>query len=231
MHIKGLIQTSLLDFPGRVALVAFVGGCNFCCPFCQNTELVLAHRDMPDIPGGEIWEMLAQRRGFVDGLVISGGEPTLQHDLAGFISTARRQGVAVKLDTNGYRPAVLRELIAGGLVDYVAMDIKSTPQKYSRAAGVSLDIERIAESVALLISSGVPHEMRTTVAPGLVEPDDVDALADLIQGTQRYVLQQYRPDNALSAEMKQVQPFSVAILEAMAARLTARGIPTSLRGT
>ena len=230
MLIKGLIKTSLLDFPGRVALVAFTGGCNFRCPFCQNSELVLAHRGMADIPLADIWALLSERRGFVDGLVVSGGEPTLQPDLADFLSEAKKLGVAVKLDTNGYRPALLGQLITSGLVEYVAMDVKSIPSKYSRAAGVALDISRIEESIELLVSSGIPHELRSTVAPGILDPGDIDELADMIDGAQRYVLQQYRPDNALSVEMRQVEPYSVSTLEAMAARMSDRGVPTSIRG-
>ena len=231
MHIKGLIKNSLVDFGGHIAAVVFTGGCNFCCPFCQNAELVTGHQQLSNIPEAEILGFLQERRGFLDGLVISGGEPTLQPDLGPWLAQIREIGLAIKLDTNGYRPQALASLIQNGLVDFVAMDIKSVPQRYHEAAGVPVDLARIQESLSILRSSGVAHELRTTVVPGIINPEDMDALAKFIAGDSPYALQQYRPEGVLRPEFQGLTPYPISILEKMAARLCALGIPAIVRGT
>jgi pyruvate formate lyase activating enzyme len=230
MQIKGLIKDSLIDYPGHIATVVFTGGCNFGCPFCQNGELVTAHQDMADIPPDQLLALLKERQGFIDGLVITGGEPTLQPDLAGFMADVKALGVAIKLDTNGYLPDRLAALLSENLADDVAMDIKAAPANYDRAAGTKVDLTRIERSIALLQGGQVPYEFRTTVVPGLVGPDDVPALAALLAGATRYTLQQYRPEGVLDPDWRQVAPYPLGTLEAMAARLKAAGIPTTVRG-
>lgn len=230
MKIKGLVKTSLIDYPGKVAYLLFTGGCNFRCPFCQNTQLVLHPETLPDVSAEEVLSSLARRRGFIDGVVISGGEPTLQPDLSDFVSRVKELELAVKLDTNGYRPDTLKELITSGLVDYVAMDVKATPSKYPQAAGVPLDFRLIEQSIALLLSSAIEYEFRTTVVPGIVTPQDVDELATLLAGAKRYALQQFQPDGVLDAAWRKVIPYPAQTLLAMAEQLQARGIPTETRG-
>ena len=231
MHIKSLVKTSLIDFPNRLASIIFVGGCNLRCPFCQNVDLVLRPSEMPDLPAEEVLASLRERRGFVDGLVISGGEPTLEADLPDFVREVAALGLAVKLDTNGYRPEVLARLIESDLVEFVAMDIKAAPRKYAQAAGLpSLQFGRIEQSLDLLRSARCDHELRTTVVPGLVAPEDADDLAEMLQGTRCYVLQQFRPDNVLDPSLQAVTPYTVQELQAMAQRLNARGVPTTTRG-
>jgi pyruvate formate lyase activating enzyme len=193
VHIKALLPASVIEYPGHIADVLYVGACNFRCPFCYNVDLVLRPECLPDLDESGLLQHLRPRVKFVDALVISGGEPTLQPDLIPFLSEVRQTGLKIKLDTNGYQPAVLGQCLERGLLDYVAMDIKSSPGKYARAAGVSVDVERIQQSIALLLHSSVDSEFRTTVVPGLVDADDVRAIVQLISGARRYYLQAFRP--------------------------------------
>lgn len=193
MKIHGFQSLTLLDYPGKVACTVFLGGCNFRCPFCQNTGLVLAPEREAVVPMEEVMGVLRKRRGMLDGVCITGGEPTLIPDLREFILRVRELGYLVKLDTNGYRPEVLENLLAEGLLDYVAMDIKSSPENYARVAGLpGLDLQRIRRSVELLMEAGVDYEFRTTVAQGLHTREDIEAIGRWLQGCRRYFLQNYR---------------------------------------
>lgn len=202
MKICGLMKTTLLDFPGHVACTIFTGGCNFRCPFCHNAELL----DMslpPEYSEEEIFAFLEKRKRTLEGVAISGGEPTLQKDLKEFIRAIReRFGLAVKLDTNGFRPAVLRELLEEGLLDYAAVDIKSGPSGYGTVAGVpGIDLAPIRETIALLKAGSLPYEFRTTVVKGLHEAADFEEIGQLIDGCGQYFLQSYRDDgNVLNRE-------------------------------
>lgn len=193
MDIKAVLPTSLIEYPGRIATVVYVGGCNFRCPYCYNVNLVLHPAQLPDIEPSELLQKLEKQRGFVDGVVITGGEPTLQRDLTTFLADIRCLGLGIKLDTNGYRPDVLQACLQQGLVDYIAMDIKSSPSKYRQAAGVAVDMERVQQSIQLLLHGGIEYEFRTTVVPGLVDLEDVQAIVKLIEGAKRYYLQYFLP--------------------------------------
>ncbi len=187
MKINGLLKLTLLDFPGHTACTVFTAGCNFRCPFCHNATLVRGEGE--DISEEEFFKFLSKRQGLLDGVCITGGEPLLQRDIADFMRRIKEMGFAVKLDTNGSFPEKLRELLESGLVDYVAMDIKSSPEGYSRAAGVRADTEKICESVELLKGCSVPFEFRTTVARGAVLPSDMEGIGKLICGCEKYFLQ------------------------------------------
>ncbi|MBQ3527594.1 MAG: anaerobic ribonucleoside-triphosphate reductase activating protein [Clostridia bacterium] len=187
MKINGLLKLTLLDFPGHTACTVFMGGCNFRCPFCHNATLVRGEGE--DITEEEFFKFLSKRQGLLDGVCITGGEPLLQRDIADFMRRIKDMGFAVKLDTNGAFPEKLRELCSRGLVDYVAMDIKSSPEGYSRAAGITVNTDKIRESVEYLLSGSVPFEFRTTVAKGAVLPSDMEGIGKLIQGAERYFLQ------------------------------------------
>ncbi len=191
MQIHGFNKTTLLDYPGLVAATVFTGGCNFRCPFCQNSDLVLDPMSQPIIPEEEVLSHLRKRKGITAGVCITGGEPTLQADLSEFIGKIKEIGMKVKLDTNGYRPEVLRNLMAAGLIDYVAMDIKSSLDGYSKVAGVSIDTEKIKESVGLLINGNIPYEFRTTVVRELHDKEAMEGIAKLIKGAGNYYLQGY----------------------------------------
>ena len=165
MQINGFNKTTLLDYPGHVACTVFTGGCNFCCPFCQNGDLVLHAGQLPQIPEEEIFQVLRKRQGILTGICVTGGEPTLQPDLDIFLSRVKELGYLVKLDSNGYRPEVLESLCGRKLVDYIAMDIKSSPENYTKTIGLpALDMGRIRASVDFIRSCGLPYEFRTTVA-------------------------------------------------------------------
>jgi pyruvate formate lyase activating enzyme len=215
--IKGFIGTSLIDYPGRVASVLFVGGCNFRCSYCHNADLVLRPSPRPTIPIEQLLATLEHRRGFVDGVVLTGGEPTLHPALAGLLRTIRAMGFAVKLDTNGSQPDVLRNWLRQGLLDYVAMDVKAPRERYPEIAGRGVDIETVSASIGVLKHCGLPHEFRTTVVPTLLDVDDVEAIARWIAGPAPYFLQQFQPHGCLDPRLEQVKPYSAAELEAMAA--------------
>lgn len=192
MRICGLQKLTLLDYPGKTACTVFTGGCNFRCPFCQNTPLVLRPGQEPDIGEDAFFDFLKKRQGLLDGVVVSGGEPTLQPDLADFLARIRELGYAVKLDTNGGKPELLASLLDAGLLDYVAMDIKNSPERYALTAGVpDLDLAPIRESAALLLERGC-GEFRTTVVQELHTPEDMAGIGRWIRGADAYFLQNFR---------------------------------------
>ncbi len=231
MQIKGWVKSTLLDYPGRVAACLFCGSCNLRCPNCHNRQLVLTPHDLPDIPDTEVFAFLQRRRGLLDGVVISGGEPTLQPDLPDFCRHVHELGFLVKLDTNGYRPEMLKHLLDQGLLDYVAMDLKAPPSKYSHLSGIDIDIQRIQQSIDVLMNGTTDYEFRTTVVPGMLTDQDIEAIARWISGAQRYFLQQFVPHNTLDPSMGRLIPYLPAQLNAMAeaartwvAQVTVRGI-------
>lgn len=191
MRIKGLQKMTLLDFPSHVACTVFLGGCNFRCPFCHNAGLVLRPLDAPDVPKEEFFSFLKKRQGVLDGVAVTGGEPTLDPNLAPFLRRIKEMGYAVKLDTNGSRPRVLAELLADGLVDYVAMDVKSSPSRYAEAAGTDA-WESVCESLEVLRESGVPYELRTTLTRELHDRETLEEMGRAIAGAPVLYLQTYR---------------------------------------
>ena len=192
MKICGLQKTTLLDFPGRVAATLFTGGCNFRCPFCHNSGLLSGDAEAA-YSVREILQFLEKRKRILEGVCITGGEPTLQPDLEDFIRDIRSLGLAVKLDTNGYRPDVLKALCQKGLLDYAAMDIKAGRDRYETAAGVcGLDMKRIDESIRFLLEGHLPYELRTTVVRGIHEAEDFRQIGPWIKGCRRYFLQTFK---------------------------------------
>lgn len=193
MEIYGLNKTTLLDYPGRVACTLFTGGCNFRCPFCQNSELVLCPDTQPVHQEQELFDFLKKRAGILSGVCITGGEPTLQPDLPAFIEKVKALGYTVKLDTNGARPDVLRHLLEAELIDYVAMDIKNAPGRYAETAGIpGLNIGPIQKSVSLIRDSGLDYEFRTTVVKELHSEDDMRVIGKWLAGCRAYYLQSYQ---------------------------------------
>jgi pyruvate formate lyase activating enzyme len=191
MQINGFQKLTLLDFPGKVACIVFTPGCNFRCPFCHNASLV-THIDGERIEEEEILSYLKKRQGLLDGVVVTGGEPTLQGDLADFLGKVKALGYAVKLDTNGTSPERLKTLVEKGLVDYVAMDIKNTAAKYPVTAGCgSAVLGKVEESIDFLLADTVDYEFRTTVTAELHTPQDIGDIAKRIKGAKRYFLQNF----------------------------------------
>ena len=188
MRLGGLQKMTLLDFPGRVACTVFTLGCNFRCPFCHNSSLVLSPA-LPELSQEELFAFLRKRQGLLDGVAITGGEPLLHPDMPEFLEKIRALGYAVKLDTNGAFPERLRAVLDAGLVDYVAMDIKNSREKYELTAGVGGILPAVEESAALLMGGSTPFEFRTTLVDELHEPEDFAAIGQWIAGTERYFIQ------------------------------------------
>ncbi len=189
MYIKGLQKLTLLDYPEKMACTVFTAGCNFKCPFCHNASLVF-NRDDDRISEDEFFGFLNKRIGVIDGVCVTGGEPTLQKDIVQFISKIKELGFLVKLDTNGYRPDVLKYLVDNKMIDYVAMDIKNCKEKYAVTAGIdNLDISLIEESVDYLLADAVDYEFRTTVVKEYHTPDDFIKIGEWLAGAKRYFLQ------------------------------------------
>lgn len=200
MTFDGLQKMTLLDFPGKIACTLFTHGCNFRCPFCHNPGLVVEGATA-QYAEEDILSFLKTRQGLLDGVCITGGEPTLQKGLSSFIKRVRALGFAVKLDTNGALPDVLQALLDDGLLDYVAMDIKSSPKRYAEAVGIPhFDITPVQKSVALLEQSGVAHEFRTTVVKELHDEQAIQDIGDWLAGNAKYFLQQFQNDKPLIGE-------------------------------
>lgn len=192
MDIYGIQKLTLLDYPGKTACTLFSGGCNFRCPFCHNSDLVFRENVSP-ISQTELFDFLKKRKKVLDGVCITGGEPLLNVDICDFIQKLRCLGYSVKLDTNGSNPRLLGKIISEGLVDYVAMDVKNSLEKYAETIGVpEFDTIVIKESIALLINSGIDFEFRTTFTNELHSDESVKDIALMINGAKRYCLQSYR---------------------------------------
>ena len=193
MRIVGLMKTTLLDYPGRVASTIFTGGCNFRCPYCHNGDLVLHHTTMEEYTLEEIFNHLDKRKNTLGGVCITGGEPTLQADLPEFIKDIKTLGLAVKLDTNGTNPDMLGKLTDENLVDYVAMDIKHKKSSYNEVACMkNFNIQSIETSVKLLLNSDIDYEFRTTVAKEIHKIEDFREIGEWITGAKAYFLQPYK---------------------------------------
>ena len=193
MHIHGLQKLTLLDYPGHTACTVFTGGCNYRCPFCHNASLVLRPTEQPLIAAEEVLSFLRKRQGLLDGVCITGGEPTLEKGLEGFCAAVKELGFALKLDSNGSRPEVLRELIEKHLVDYVAMDIKSSRENYGRLIGLpGYDTAAVEESAALLMEGRVDFEFRTTAVKEFHCAEDFERIGQWLQGEEKYFLQCFK---------------------------------------
>lgn len=190
MKICGIEKFSMVDWDTKIVCTLFASGCNFRCPFCHNASLALSNQAPLD--ENEIFDYLEKRKGLLDGVCVSGGEPTLSHDLEEFIGKIKALGYKVKLDTNGTNPTMVQNLINKGLVDYIAMDIKNSPEKYANTTGLaSISLDNILESVRIIKSSGIAHEFRTTIIKEFHTENDLKRIADIVDGCDGYFLQQY----------------------------------------
>lgn len=211
MEIGGLEKSTLIDYPGRIAATVFLIGCNFRCPFCYSSELVLPEKIklQPRMSEKVFFNFLKERQGLIDGVVICGGEPTLQKDLPGFIKKIKSLGYLVKLDTNGFNPEMLGKLIENGLLDYIAMDVKAPleEEKYNEAAGVKVNLGKIKRSIGLIKGSGVDYEFRTTVIPTIHVREDIVQIAEDIGPAKKYYLQNFRPEKTISPGLERIKPY------------------------
>lgn len=226
-RLAGWIPATMLDWPGKVAATLFLSGCDFRCPFCHNPRLLAPVGEPAD------WRPFVQhvrdKRSWLDGVVVTGGEPTEDPDLPSLLSAIAEAGMPVKLDTNGSHPEVLRFLLAEGLVDYVALDVKTTPERYGEATGRPDLTEAVLRSIELLVHSGVQHEFRTTVFPSAVALEDLPDIAASLLGGHLYALQQFRPGDTLDPRAANVRPYDRADLRS-AASLCSTYLPTIVRG-
>ena len=201
MNIQGLQKLTLLDYPGHTACTVFTGGCNLRCPFCHNAPLVLDPNGNPPFTEEEIFALLDKRKGILDGVAVTGGEPLLQKDIGGFLRQVKDRGFAVKLDTNGFFPDRLEALLRDGLVDYAAMDVKNSPEKYALTCGLeSVDLAAVEKSIGLLTGSGIEYEFRTTVVKEYHTAEDIESIARWIKGAKRYFLQAFKDSGELLAD-------------------------------
>ena len=216
MEIKGFIETSLIDWDGKLASVIFLPGCNFRCPFCHNSQLVQKPEELETVEWEDVAARLARHRGWIDGVVVTGGEPTINGELPALLRAFKGMGLQTKLDTNGYLPVILRHLIGEGLVDYVAMDVKTAlDERYSKAAGVRINLALIEESIALLLAGGVDYEFRTTVVPLFTRKSDAREIGRAIKGARQWSLQQFRPRHSAQDQLQRIWPYADEILQAM----------------
>ena len=209
--IGGLEKSTLIDYPGRVAATIFFVGCNFRCPFCYSSELVLPEKILkqPRIPEKVFFDFLKERQRLLDGVVICGGEPTLQGDLPDFIKRIKDLGYLVKLDTNGSNPGMLKLLIDKKLIDYIAMDIKAPlkMQKYDVATGIRVDLEKIKESIKIIKNSNIDYEFRTTIVPTIHEKEDIIQIAKEIGPAKKYYLQNFRREKTIDPRFEKIKPY------------------------
>ena len=233
IEIKGMIESSMLDWDGRIVSTLFVSRCNFRCPFCQNQGLVLHPEKHETIPLAKIKEHLQKFRRWIDGICLTGGEPCIYADIGELLKEIRELGMKVKLDTNGALPDTVKDLLKNKMVDYIAMDVKapiddvSTCQrvnvsekkrkktKYEEAAGGKIDIRRIKESIKTIMESGIEYEFRTTIVPSLHTADDVVSIARSIKGARKYCLQNFVNKQAMKPEFRKIAPYKPDELENM----------------
>jgi len=217
--IKGFQEVTLIDWDGKVASIIFLAGCNLRCPFCHSGSLVMAASKLESVPFKEIENFLKKKKGWVDGIVITGGEPTLNEgQLLNLILAIKEFGLLVKLDTNGTRPKTLKRILDAKIIDYVAMDIKAplSTEAYSKAAGVAVIIEDIVSSKDIVLSSDIDYEFRTTVVPGLIGKAEVTDIAKSISPCKKYCLQQFMPREPIDPSLLKVKPYPLGELDKMA---------------
>ena len=219
MIFGGFEKFTLIDYPGKVACMVYTIGCNFRCPYCHNPELV---DETVTTTGDEkvILKFLEGRKTMLDGVVITGGEPTMHKDLPAFIKKVKKLGFLVKLDSNGTNPIMLKQLIKAKLVDYIAMDIKSPIAKYSQTVSHPVDIRAIKESVKILMASPIPYEFRTTLVKVLVTPEDIMKIGKEIKGAQKYYLQKFIPTKILNPQFLRKTTYSDAELAVLQKKLS-----------
>lgn len=217
--IAGFNRTSLLDWDGCVTAVLYLPGCNLRCPFCHNRELVLEPEVYEEIPFEFVEGFVLENKEFLDGVVVTGGEPTIHKDLPELVRKLRSLGVKVKLDTNGTNPDMLEDLLDAGLLDFVAMDLKAPlDSRYEDLAGTGVDVEKVKRSIKVIMQSGVDYEFRTTMVPILLKPEDYEAMASFIGTARKYVLQHFVPRNTLDPNLSVIRPLDDAKVRLIAER-------------
>lgn len=227
-RIAGLLGSGMLDWPGRLATTVFLGGCNLRCPYCHNPELVGTRR-RTFVMVEDVLKHVRAKRAWLDGVVVTGGEPTFDPALDELLSALHAERIPVKLDTNGTAPSKLEAILAEGLVDFVALDVKSMPERYDRVTGVAGTWSLVERSIRTIIASGVDHEFRTTCYPSAVDTADLPVIASLLVGGRRFAIQQFRPQRTLDPGAATVRPHAPESLRRAALCCTVH-VPTIVRG-
>jgi pyruvate formate lyase activating enzyme len=221
--IKGFIKASLLDWDGKIVSTLYVPGCNMRCPYCQNAELILNPKQYPTISKEEIKNFYLQRKDFLDGICLTGGEPCLYGDLAEFLEDFKEIGAQVKLDTNGTYPEKIRETIGKNVVDYVAMDVKAPLnfESYKKSSGIKDEklFSKVKESIRLIMNSKIDYEFRTTVVPSLHKEKDIVDIAKYLKGAKKYALQNFQNVNTLDKSFAEIEPYKREKLEKFAKKI------------
>lgn len=216
VEIKGLEKFAPKDFPGCLSSTVFLGGCNFRCPYCHNSDLVLRAETLPSFPMDYFLSFLDSRKNWLEGICITGGEPLLHKDLETLLSLIKERNLLVKVDTNGAFPSQLEELIQKKLIDYVGMDVKAALERYEEVVKSKIKTEDILRSIELIKNSGLDYMFRTTVVPGLVGSDDVMEIGQVLKGAKIYQIQQFVPGSAIDNYYNQITPYSRQDIEAFA---------------
>ena len=217
--IKGFLETSFVDWPGKIASVLFLPHCNFRCPYCHNHDLVTDPGQFPTVPLDDILKTLRYYRGWIDGVCITGGEPTLLPALPELIMRIKQEQMLIKLDTNGSQPQVIKALLEEKLLDFIAMDVKGPLEKYAIIAGVPVAGEKIKESVNSILKAMIPHEFRTTIVQSQLTPKDILKIATLISGNSKYALQKFVPVKTLNKKFREEKNYPDGELEKIKKRL------------
>ncbi|MCG2690424.1 anaerobic ribonucleoside-triphosphate reductase activating protein [Candidatus Parcubacteria bacterium] len=219
MFIAALQKTTMLDYPGRLACIVFLAGCNFKCPFCYSSEIVLEEeiKNILPLKEGDFFDFLKKRKNKLEAVVICGGEPTINPELLSFCQEIKSLGYKVKLDTNGSNPAMVKNLLHEKLVDYVALDLKTSKEKYQKLTGSLIKnvAEKVKKTLSLLKESKIDWEVRTTCVPGIVDKEDILKIAKWAQVAPKYYLQNFRPQKTLSPSFEKVKPYLTKELEEM----------------
>lgn len=213
VEIKGIEKFSSRDFPGHISSTVFLGGCTFRCPYCHNSELVLRPETIQTMPVDFFLSYLDGRKGWLEAICLTGGEPLLHEEVEDLVRVVRERGLLVKLDTNGSFPERLEGLLTAGLLDWVAMDVKAPLERYREVTRSNVDVESIVRSADILRNSGARHTFRTTVVPGLVGREDVVKIGEWLNGAADYLIQQFVPQTTIDPAFLEVKPFSRAELE------------------
>ena len=228
--IAGLIPVSMIDWEGKISAIIFLAGCNLRCPYCHNPELINS-RTAASVPWDKVKGQLDKKKGWIDGIVITGGEPTTNKDLGPLIDELRSADFEIKLDTNGTKPDVIEDLIKKNVIDYFAVDVKSAFHRYDEACGIVEQTKKVKESIDLIANSGIDHEFRTTVVPGYATSEDIVEIAKYLadRGGSKYVLQQFLPHEVLEKNLSSMQPYPTTLLTRMAEECN-KFLPTKTRG-
>jgi pyruvate formate lyase activating enzyme len=221
LEIKGYKQGSMIEWPGMIVDIIFLAGCDFRCPYCHNPDLITINA-VESYNVNYILEEIDRRvkSKWLDGVSITGGEPAMSSRLPEFLKILKDMGLKTKIDTNGSYPKVIRKLIDEKLIDYIAMDVKATAEKYDLASRIKTPMKKLEETMKTIITSGIEHEFRTTVVPTIVDPEkDLPIIAKMIKGAKRYYIQQFRPLKCLDKEFEKIEPYSLTVLEKMCQKL------------